>query len=153
MQSYIFKSKFFLSINSKLNWLFRFYLVSIVVFFPVTINAATLSVTPSTGVYQINKLFTASITVNTGGKSINAAEGTLKFNPQHLSVVSIDKSASIFNLWVTEPTFSNSAGTITFSGGKPSGYSGASGNIFNVTFKTLSANSAKVSFGDGSGAG
>lgn len=140
----------FINFQNKVNLPLKLFLLLVIFIFPLTIKAASLSVVPNTGVYQIGKLFTVSITVNTAGKSINAAEGTINFNPQHLSVVSIDKSSSIFNLWVTEPTFSNTKGTITFSGGKPSGYSGSSGNIFNVTFKTLTANSAKVSFGDGS---
>ena len=87
--------------------------------------AATLSVSPGTGVYQSGTTFTAKVVVNTQGDPINAADGSLKFNPQELSVVSVNRSSSIFNLWVTEPAFSNSAGTISFSGGLPSGYTGS----------------------------
>ena len=116
---------------------------------PVLVSAASLSVTPNTGVYTAGSTFTVRVSTNTNGKPINAAEGTLKFNPQELSVVSINKTGSIFNLWVTEPTFSNSAGTITFSGGKPSGFTGSSGTVFNIVFRTTNANTARVSFIDG----
>lgn len=119
-------------------------------FTPALVLAATLAVTPATGVYSAGSTFTARVLVNTAGKPINAAEGTLKFNPQELTVVSVDRSGSIFNLWVTEPTFSNSAGTITFSGGLPSGYTGSSGTVFNVTFRTKAASNAKVSLTGGS---
>jgi hypothetical protein len=119
-------------------------------FLPVFVLAATLAVSPTTGVYSAGATFNARVVVNTAGKPINAAEGTLKFNPQELSVVSIDRSNSIFNLWVTEPTFSNAAGTITFSGGLPSGYTGAAGTVFNVTFRTKAASTAKVSLTGGS---
>ncbi|USN87831.1 MAG: hypothetical protein H6779_00070 [Candidatus Nomurabacteria bacterium] len=112
--------------------------------------AASLYVSPDTGVYVAGKTFTTKIAINTNGKPINAAEGTLKFNPQELKVLSINKTGSIFNLWVTEPTFSNSAGTINFSGGMPSGYTGSSGTIFNVTFTTTAAATAKLSFTNGS---
>lgn len=112
--------------------------------------AATLSVSPATGVYSAGSTFSARVIVNTTGQSINAAEGTLTFNPQELTVVSVDRAGSIFNLWVTEPAFSNTAGTINFSGGMPSGYIGASGSIFNVTFRTKTANTARVSLADGS---
>lgn len=112
--------------------------------------AATLSVSPATGVYSAGNTFSARVIVNTTSQSINAAEGTLTFNPQELTVVSVDRAGSIFNLWVTEPTFSNSAGTISFSGGMPSGYTGASGSIFNVTFRTKTANTARVSLTGGS---
>ena len=73
------------------------------VFFGVQVHAAeaaTLSVSPGTGVYTSNSTFTVRVVVNSGGKPINAAEGTLTFNPSELSVVSASRSTSIFNLWV-----------------------------------------------------
>ncbi len=117
---------------------------------PIIASAATLGISPNTGVYVAGKTFTAKVLVNSAGKPINAAEGTISFNPNELSVVSIDKSGSIFNLWVTEPTFSNSAGTISFSGGLPSGYTGAAGTVFNINFRTTSAGTARVSMTSGS---
>ena len=128
------------------------FVATIVIFFfsPVLALAATLAVSPATGVYSAGATFSVRVLVNTAGKPINAAEGTLKFNPQELTVVAVDRSGSIFNLWVTEPTFSNSAGTITFSGGLPSGYTGSSGTVFNVTFRTKAASTAKVSLTGGS---
>jgi hypothetical protein len=113
-------------------------------------EAATLSVSPGTGVYTSNSTFTVKVVVNTSGKSINAAEGTLSFNPSELSVVSANRNGSIFNLWVAEPSFSNSAGTVSFSGGLPSGYTGGSGNIMTVTFKAKGSGASKVSFASGS---
>lgn len=113
-------------------------------------SAASLSVSPGTGVYNSGATFTARVVVNSSGQSINAAEGTLKFNPNELSVVSVNRSGSIFNLWVAEPSFSNSAGTISFSGGLPSGYTGSSGNIMTVTFRVKGSGTAKVTFANGS---
>lgn len=113
-------------------------------------EAASLSLSPSTGVYTANGTFSVRVLVNTGGSAVNAAEGTLSFNPNQLSVVSVNRSGSIFNLWVTEPTYSNSAGTISFSGGLPSGYSGNTGTIMTVTFRAAGAGTAKVNFSNGS---
>ncbi|USN92151.1 MAG: hypothetical protein H6782_04735 [Candidatus Nomurabacteria bacterium] len=121
----------------------------LVPFFSVA-EAASLSLSPTTGVYTANSTFTTKVIVNTEGKSVNAAEGTLAFNPNELSVVSVNRSGSIFNLWVTEPTFSNSAGTISFSGGLPSGFSLQTGTIMNVTFRTKGAGTARVNFKNGS---
>ncbi|MCA9357229.1 hypothetical protein H6784_00510 [Candidatus Nomurabacteria bacterium] len=109
-----------------------------------------MSLSPNTGVYSTNGTFSVKVQVNTGGQAINAAEGTLSFNPRELSVVSVNRTGSIFNLWVAEPTFSNSAGTINFSGGLPSGYSSAVGNIMNITFRAAGAGTARVSFTNGS---
>lgn len=113
-------------------------------------EAATMSVSPSTGVYQAGATFSVTIQVRTNGDPVNAAEGTLKFNPNELSVVSVNRNNSIFNLWVAEPAFSNSAGTVTFSGGVPSGYTGSVGNVLSVTFRTKGAGSPRVSFTKGS---
>lgn len=114
--------------------------------FAGSLNAASLQLSPNTGVYALGSTFTTKVVVNTSGQPINAAEGSIKYNPQELSVVSIDKTGSIFNLWVTEPTFSNSAGTISFSGGLPSGYTGSAGTVFNITFRTLIAGPVRISY-------
>lgn len=111
--------------------------------------AASLSLSPATGVYSSNQTFTARVVVNTGSDSINAADGTIKFNPSELSVVSVSKG-SVFNLWTAEPSFSNSAGTISFSGGTPTGYKGAAGTVLNITFKTKGSGPTKVNFSNGS---
>lgn len=113
-------------------------------------SAATLRISPDTGVYTVGGTFTASVIVNTQSKPINAADAVLSFNPQELSVVSVSRSNSIFGLWTEEPRFSNTAGTVSFGGGSPSGYTGASGSILTVTFKVVSAGNPKVSFKSGS---
>lgn len=118
--------------------------------FVAVADAATLSLSPATGVYASGNTFTARVVVQPQGKSVNAAEGTLAFNPNELAVVSVNRTGSIFNLWVTEPTFSNSAGTISFSGGVPSGYSGNSGTVMNIIFRAVGAGTAKVNFKNGS---
>ncbi len=113
-------------------------------------DAATLKVNPSTGVYTVGSPFTVSVLLNTDGAAVNAADGQLSFNPRELQVVNVTRSSSIFNLWTEEPTFSNSAGTISFGGGSPTGYKGSSGNIISVVFKALGAGTPKVSFKGGS---
>lgn len=112
-------------------------------------EAATLSVSPGTGVYTAGQTFTVRVVVNTAGANINAAEGTLSFKPEELSVVSVAKG-SIFNLWTADPSFSNSAGTVTFSGGTPTGYTGSGGTVLSVTFRTKGAGSPRVTFQNGS---
>lgn len=135
--------------NLKLSSFLTIVLLALFVL-PLTSFAATLSLSPNTGVYTTGSTFTVRAVVNTQGKPVNAAEGTIKFNPSEVTVVSVDRSGSIFNLWVTEPTFSNSAGTISFSGGMPSGYTGSAGTIFTITFRTTNASTARVNITNGS---
>lgn len=112
--------------------------------------AATLRLSPETGVYTAGGTFTAQVLINTQGKPVNAADAQLSYNPKELSVVSISRGSSIFNLWTQEPTYSSGAGTISFGGGSPSGYTGASGNVMTVTFRALAAGNPKVTFKSGS---
>ncbi len=125
-------------------------LFCITVFFAASSTyAATLSLTPGTGVYTAGATFTARVVVNTGSDSINAADGTLSFNPKELTVTGVSKGA-IFNLWTAEPSYSNTSGTVTFSGGSPTGYKGSGGTVISITFKANAAGSPRVSFSKGS---
>jgi hypothetical protein len=116
---------------------------------PFFVEAADLALTPSTGSYSVGQTFTATVRALPNGSNVNAVEASLKFDQTLLSVVSVSKTGSVFSLWTTEPSFSNAAGTVTFGGGSPSPFS-ASSNIVTVTFRTLAAGSATVTFSSGS---
>ncbi|MEK7462459.1 MAG: cohesin domain-containing protein [Patescibacteria group bacterium] len=107
--------------------------------------AADLSLSPNTGSYSVGQTFSTTVRVVPGVDNVNAVEAGLKFDPKLLSVVSVSKTGSVFSLWTTEPTFSNAAGTVSFGGGSPSPFT-ASSNIVTVTFRTVAAGSAAVSF-------
>ncbi len=128
-----------------------FFAIFILSFFLPSVSfAATLRLSPETGVYTVGNTFTANVVMNTQGKPVNAADAQLTFNPKELSVVSVNRSSSVFNLWTLEPTFSNSAGTISFGGGSPTGYTGNNGNIMTVTMRTVGAGTPKINFKSGS---
>ena len=117
---------------------------------PAISEAATLSVAPGTGVYKTGQTFTVNLVVNTAGVPVNAADGSLTFDPRELSVVAVGRTSSIFNLWTAEPAFSNAAGTISFSGGVPTGYTGAGGVVMSITFKSLTSGTARVAISSAS---
>lgn len=134
---------------------FRRFLVSIfylAVLFCVatTAEAATLQLSPNTGVYSAGGTFSTRVIVNTQGQPINAAEGDISFNPDDLAVVSVSKAGSIFTLWTREPEFSNTSGKISFGGGSPSGYTGAAGTVMTVTFRVKHAGTTNVTYAAGS---
>lgn len=138
------------SIKIQKNWflLSSFFVLLTAFFFLFSFSlaeAATLQLNPSTGSYTSGQTFTTVVRVQPSGKSINAVEATLKFDPALLSVVGVGKEGSAFSLWTVEPTFSNSAGTINFGGGSPSPFSSVS-NLVTVTFRTVKEGSAAVSF-------
>ncbi len=116
---------------------------------PTVVSAATLSISPAGAGVTSGDLATIRLALDSGGTAINNAEGTLRFPVDLLRVVSISKSPSIFSLWVSEPVFSNTAGTISFNGGVPSpGFSGSNGTVFTVTFETKKVGSATLSITD-----
>lgn len=117
---------------------------------PVSAGSASLYLFPPSGTYTVDSTFSVKVKVNSGGDTINVAEGTLVFNPDEISVVNLSKGGSIFSLWTTEPTFSNSTGNIVFGGGTSSAFTGTSGTIINITFKARASASAQVGFSSGS---
>ena len=108
------------------------------------VQAADVLLAPSSGSYAPGQTFTVSVQADPSGTDVNAVEAALSFNPDVLSVVSLDQDASIFSLWTEEPTFSNSAGTISFSGGSPSPFSSTE-TVLAITFRTVAAGSGAVS--------
>ncbi len=112
---------------------------------------ATLSFGPSSGAEAVGSTFTVKVLLDSGGGTgVNAADGKISFDPSLLNVQSASKDGSIFNLWVTDPTYSNSDGTVTFSGGGTNAYTGSAGTVMSVTFKALKAGTASLKFASAS---
>ncbi len=107
--------------------------------------AAETSVTPAKGTYTKGQTFTATVRVDPQGKSVNAVEATLTFDTSKFSVVSVSKTGSIFSLWTTEPTFSNTQGTIQFGGGSPKPFSAPS-TLAVITFRATTEGDGEVAF-------
>ncbi|MFC1678444.1 cohesin domain-containing protein [Patescibacteria group bacterium] len=113
-------------------------------------GGATLFLSPASGTYAVNRSFTVKIMVNSGGGiGINAAEGNISYDPTFLTITNISEADSIFKLWTTNPTYSNTDGRITFGGGSPGAYTGNAGPIFSVTFSAKKAGEAQVNFTSG----
>lgn len=113
--------------------------------------SASLSFSPSSGQYQVGKNFSVTFLANTDGQTMNASSGTITFPTSTLEVVSLSKTGSIFSLWVQEPTFSNTSGTINFEGVVLNpGYSGTNGKLLTVTFRPKVSGTAQVKFNSGS---
>ncbi|PIT96516.1 hypothetical protein COT82_02815 [Candidatus Campbellbacteria bacterium CG10_big_fil_rev_8_21_14_0_10_35_52] len=123
-----------------------------ILFFPFSIiNAATLNFSPPSGSYGVGVSFSVNVTVESVDQAMNAVSGVVSFPWDKLEVVSISKQGSILSLWPVEPSFSNSAGTVSFEGiALNPGYTGASGKILAITFRARNAGQANLSFSSGS---
>ncbi len=116
---------------------------------PSPTHAANLLFTPASGSYATGAQFTLKVAVDPGGQTVNASDGAIKFDPAVLSVNTVSKDGSAFSLWTADPSFSNSAGTVSFSGGSPSGFATQSA-ILSITFTAKAVGSTTVSFTKGS---
>ncbi|MCX7778675.1 MAG: cohesin domain-containing protein [Patescibacteria group bacterium] len=105
--------------------------------------SASLYFSPASGTLEVNKPFSISLMVKTGGNAINLIEANLSFS-KNLQVISLSKSGTILSLWFNEPSFSNPNGTISFSGGIPNPGFNGSGRVLTINFKVKSAGSAWV---------
>ncbi len=137
--------------NKILFFVFLLFLTLTPSLFKIHAQEAVLFVYPSSNMYQVGDRFSVSIRINSDSVGVNAVDGSLSFDQDKLEVVGISKSGSIFNLWLEEPSFSNTRGTISFGGGKPSpGYSGSSGKIISITLKGKAPGHASLNFTSGS---
>lgn len=123
--------------------------VAVALFFlPLTTHAASFVFSPESGSFAIGEEFTVKVSVDPGKDSVNAGDGALSFSTELLSISNVSKEGSVFSLWTTEPKFSNTDGTVTFSGGTPTAFSSA-GQIFSITFKPKALGNATLTFTKG----
>ncbi len=113
-------------------------------------QAATLSVTPNSGTYEVGSTFDVSIMLNTEGESINAVKTSLSFSQNTLQIVSPSAGNSIVTLWASPPTYNNNSGTVALEGGFPGGTNVTNGLITKITFRVKSTGTAIVKFQDDS---
>lgn len=115
-------------------------------FVAVRADAATLYLNLDKTVFPIGDTFTAEVRINSDDAGINAGQATISFPTSILSVESVEKTDSLFDFWLQEPSFSNENGTINFLGGSINGFSGQSLKILSIVFKIKGAGKASLSF-------
>lgn len=119
--------------------------------YPAAAGTATLYFSPSYGSFDVGSTFTVGIYVSSTAQAMNAASGVISFPKDKLEVISLSKTDSIINLWVQEPTFSSSDGTVSFEGIilNPA-FTGSTGKILSATFKAKAGGDTSLSFSSGS---
>jgi hypothetical protein len=94
---------------------------------------ATLSAVPFASSVCTGQELAMQVTVSTNEGAINAAQGTLHYDPAMLRITSISTGRSVFKFWPVTPAVDEEQGAITFAGGLPTpGYKGESGLLFTV---------------------
>ncbi len=129
---------------------FRVYLSALVAFFfllPSATLAATLGLSPANTTVGAGSTITETVFVSSADQAMNAISGTISFPTDLLQVVSVSKANSVLSLWVQEPVFSNTDGTISFSAVVPNpGYIGSRGQVLSIQFRGRKQGTATVTF-------
>ncbi len=116
-------------------------------FLAYTALAATEYQSPSSGTYAVGSTFSVSVYASSPDQPASAFSAYLSFPTDKLNVTSLSKNGSIISVWVQEPTYSNSGGTIGFEGFIPNpGYTGTGGKLLTITFQVKAEGTANVNF-------
>ncbi len=121
--------------------------VLILLLLPKSIFADTLFISPASGEYRVGQTFSVRIIVSSQAQAINAVSAVLLYPTDKLQVTSISKIGSILNLWVEEPSFSNTQGTVSLEGVVPNpGFTGSAGPVITINFRVLDIGTAPLRF-------
>ena len=114
-------------------------------------SGASLYLSPAIGTFYVGETFDVSILLNTDDNIINVVQADLRFSADKLQIVSPTAGRSFVTNWISQPTYSNSAGTASFRGGIANpGIKTSSGLISTITFKITSPGTGYIYFADSS---
>jgi hypothetical protein len=118
---------------------------------PSAALAASLNLSPNNTTVGAGATFTETVFVSSTDQAMNAISGAISFPSDLLQVVSISKANSVLSLWVQDPTFSNTDGTISWSGVVPNpGYTGSRGQAVSIQFRARKTGTAAIVFASAS---
>ena len=109
---------------------------------------AKAAVLYSGSAYQVvhqGDTFTIDWFLDSQNESINALDFKLNFDKDILQGVSANNGNSSFSIWIKNPQFDNSKGTLSLTAGAPNGINNSSILIFHSVFKAIKAGTAQIS--------
>lgn len=127
-----------------------FIFAGIIIFsaFANTASAASFSVSLDKDTFNVGDSFSATVRIDTEDVGVNAGQATITYPMDILEVQNVDKTASVFNFWLEDPSFDNSLGRVSFIGGSSSGLNGRTLQILKINFKIKGTGDANISFTD-----
>jgi hypothetical protein len=107
--------------------------------------AATLSISPASGTFEVGERVTVRMVV-TSGTPINAISGIVTFPTGLFTVESVSKAGSILNFWINEPNFSQGAGTLQFEGVTLGGFKGGVETVVTASLRAAKPGSGSIAY-------
>lgn len=117
--------------------------------FPASVTPTTdMRLEPASGTTVVGSTFVVDVVVSSA-IPVNVFKGSILFDPQILSIETIDYNTSIADLWAELPWYSNGDGTMNFIGGttQTGGFTGQ-GTLVTITFKTKTVGQANISMNE-----
>lgn len=105
---------------------------------------ATIFLSPQVSIINEGSTFDVAVYLNTRGASVDEISVEIRFAPDKLTVVRPSRGKSFISVWSKSPTFSNSEGTLSFSGTIPNGVRVENGLITAITFQAKATGRAEV---------
>ncbi len=132
-------------------WLAKLLLACTAALWATPALAASLYITPALGTYAVGSTFTVGVYVTSADQAMNAASGVVTFPKDKLEVTGLNKTGSVFNFWVQEPSYSNVDGNVRFEGVVLNpGFRGTAKRVLSVTFRAKAAGTARLAFSQAS---
>lgn len=109
-------------------------------------HAATLNLLTEKDTYKIGDTFILDVKIDSEDQGINGAQATISFDGTMFEATKIDKSDSIFDFWLANPTIATDR--VNFIAAATTGFNGKSLEALRITFKTKSAGKSDITITD-----
>jgi hypothetical protein len=120
------------------------------------VKAATLNLLTDKAIYQVGETFDVNVKISSADQGVNGAQAVVNFDSTMFDATKADKTGSVLDFWLTEPTISS--GQVRFTAAATTGYTGQSLQVVKITFKAkgpgtsnISITDAAITASDGSG--
>lgn len=118
---------------------------------PAQAAGASLLFSPNSGSYYVGSTVDVALLLNTNSQAVNAIRADITFPADKLQVVNPSASTSFIKIWISQPSYSNTSGTLSFQGGLPSpGITTSNGIISTVTFRVVAPGPIQLTYKDSS---
>lgn len=116
---------------------------------PAAAAGASLLFSPNSGSYLVGSTVDVALILNTNNQAVNAVRADVTFPADKLQVVNPSASTSFIKIWINQPSYSNTAGTLSFQGGLPSpGITTSNGIISTITFRVIAPGTIQLGYKD-----
>ncbi len=116
--------------------------------FAGSVSAASLSLSPAMGEFEVGNVLETSILLDSEGSAVNALNVELRFPAEKLQLITPTTGNSIISLWTAQPSVDNNAGILRMQGVTPGGVNVSQGLVTRLRFRVRAPGDAYVKFSD-----